>query len=148
PAPPPGFDYDVCDAQTILKLATVKNGRIVLPSGMTYRVLVLPDSQRMTPALAQSVQKLVKDGATVVGPKPTTSPSLSGAPQADDLVRRIGQDIWDDCDGSTVTENTHGKGKIIWGQDLHQVLAGVTKDFEVTEAPQGADFRYIHRRDG
>ena len=59
---------------------SVKDGRLVLPDGMSYRVLVLPDLPTMTPALLRKVKELVKAGATVVGPPPVKSPSLSGYP--------------------------------------------------------------------
>ncbi len=39
----PGYDYDVCAADVILNRMSVRDGRIVLPDGMSYRVLVLPD---------------------------------------------------------------------------------------------------------
>lgn len=38
----PGFDYDVTD-ETILMKLMVKKGKIVVPGGIEYRVLVLPD---------------------------------------------------------------------------------------------------------
>ena len=38
----PGYDYDVCPTELLLK-ARVENGEIVLPSGMRYKVLYLSD---------------------------------------------------------------------------------------------------------
>ncbi|MFN2167291.1 MAG: glycosyl hydrolase, partial [Anaerolineae bacterium] len=40
PPLPPGYDFDACDAKALLE-AEVQGGRIVLPSGMSYRVLLL-----------------------------------------------------------------------------------------------------------
>lgn len=55
PAVPKGFDYDVCNADILLNLMQVKDGRITTPSGMSYRVLVLPPGDRMTlPVLQRS----------------------------------------------------------------------------------------------
>ena len=51
-------------------LAAVKNGRIVLPSGMSYRMLVLPETRFMTLAMVKRVEALLQAGATVVAPKP------------------------------------------------------------------------------
>jgi hypothetical protein len=53
---------------------------------MTYRVLVLPEEQRMTPALLMRIEELLAAGATVIGPRPKKSPSLSGFPDCDDEV--------------------------------------------------------------
>ena len=47
----------------ILNRLVVKDNRLVLPSGMTYRLLVLPDTTFMTPSLAAKVRDLVNAGA-------------------------------------------------------------------------------------
>ena len=61
----------------------------MLPGGMSYRVLVLPSVPTMTPALLRKVKELVAAGATVIGPRPQRSPSLSGYPNCDAEVKRI-----------------------------------------------------------
>ena len=55
--------------ETLLR-ATVKNEQLVLPGGTTYRVLVLPEMETMTPALLRKVRDLVRAGVTVIGPRP------------------------------------------------------------------------------
>ena len=82
---------------------------------MRYRLLVLPDSRFMTPTFLRKIRDLVQAGATVVGPRPAQSPSLSGYPRCDDEVRRIAGELWGDCDGKTVTAHAYGKGRIVWG---------------------------------
>ena len=89
----------------------VENGQIVLPSGMRYRVLVLPDTDRMTPAVAAKVRDLVKAGATVVGPKPVRSPSLANFPRCDEDVRKIGDEVTATC---TVREVIAEKRRVIF----------------------------------
>ena len=49
--PRPGYDWDECGAEVVLNRMSVKNGRIVLPDGMSYRLLVLPQTGTATPAL-------------------------------------------------------------------------------------------------
>ncbi len=41
-----GYDYDDCTAEVVLTRMTVRDGRLVLPDGMSYRVLVLPETAR------------------------------------------------------------------------------------------------------
>ena len=53
---------------------TVKDGRIVLPDGMSYRLLVLPRTPTMTPRLLGKVKELVEAGATAVGTRPLRRP--------------------------------------------------------------------------
>ena len=67
PVPPAGYDYDVCSDEILLR-ASVKDGRLVLPGGMSYRMLVLAGGDHMTLAAARQVEALVKAGATILGP--------------------------------------------------------------------------------
>ena len=88
PALPAGYTADSINRDALLRLATVKNGRIVLPGGASYAVLVLPDSRLMTPVLAVKIRQLLRDGATVCGPPPDQSPSLEYGPAGDIELRR------------------------------------------------------------
>lgn len=138
-----GYDYDNLNKEVLLQ-AKVRNGEIVLPSGMTYRVLVLPDSRFMTPRVLRKVAELVRAGAVVIGPKPEKSPSLSGYPHCDEEVRRLADEVWGNCDGVKVKEHSYGKGKVVWGKDAVQVLAEmkVLPDFE---GSPGSRLEFIHR---
>lgn len=96
PAPPAGYDYDVCGDEVLIERASVKNGRIVLPDGMSYRMLVLAGGDRMTLAAARKLRALVHGGAMVLGPvKPSGSPSLADGPAGDVEVRKIAGELWD-----------------------------------------------------
>ena len=140
-----GYGWDECTADAVVTRMSVKDGRIVLPDDMSYRVLGLPWSQTMTPRLLQKVRELVAAGATVLGPRPSASPSLSGFPQCDDEVKRLAAELWGDADGQRVTEHRVGKGRVIWSDSPEKVLqaAGVPADFE-----SGQPLRFIHRRTG
>jgi hypothetical protein len=142
---PRGYDYDVCDPHVILNRLSVKDGRLTLPEGLSYRLLVLPDERAMTPEMVRKIGELVKAGAVVVGPKPTHSPSLTSQPRADRQVRALAETIWGGCDGRQTTERVYGKGRIYWGKPLAQILAatGMTPDFDSGNGPV---VRYIHRR--
>jgi hypothetical protein len=107
----PGYNFDGCTPEVLLSRMKVKDGRLVLPSGMSYRVLVLPEVETMTPKLLRRVTELVKAGATVVGPAPLRSPSLSKYPQCDAEVQKLTRELW----GSRAGEGTRfGKGRVIW----------------------------------
>ena len=73
---------------------SVKDGRLVLPDGMSYRLLVLPAVETMTPELLRKIKELVAAGATVVGPPPVKSPSLSDYPECDQEVQRLAAELW------------------------------------------------------
>jgi hypothetical protein len=89
-----GHNFDGCAPETLIARATVRDGRIAFPDGMTYRVLVLPRRETMTPRLLRKVRDLVAAGATVVGNPPERSPSLEGYPAADAEVRRWANEVW------------------------------------------------------
>jgi len=143
----PGYNFDGCNAEVVLTRMSVKNGRIVLPDGMSYRLLVLPDSSTMTPALVSKIGELVKAGATVVGRKPQKSPGLSGYPDTDAAVRKQADEIWGDCDGQKITQHAFGSGKVIWGTAPEKVLGdlGVPEDFQADGGARG-NLRYTHRQ--
>ncbi len=109
-----GYNFDGCAPETLLARMSVEDGRLVLPDGMSYRLLVLPDRKTMTPSLLRKVRELVAGGATVIGPRPRKSPSLSGYPGCDAEVKTLAEDLWDDCDGKLVTEHRFGKGRVVW----------------------------------
>ncbi|HEY5910306.1 MAG TPA: glycosyl hydrolase [Verrucomicrobiae bacterium] len=143
--PRDGYGWDECAADAVLTRMTVKDGRIVLPDGMSYRLLVLPGSRTMTPPLLRKLRDLVEAGATVLGPKPLSSPSLSHYPECDAEIRQLGAELWGDCDGQTVKARPFGKGQIVWGPAPAQFLesSGVPADFASSQP-----LRFIHRRVG
>ncbi len=91
--PPPGYEFDSINRDALLRFASVRDGDVCLSTGARYRVLVLPDCELLTPEIAIVVRDLVRAGATVIGPRPTRSPGLTGYPAADETVRSAGQVI-------------------------------------------------------
>ncbi len=140
-----GYDYDNCTPEVVLTRMSVKDGRIVLPDGMSYRLLVLPAVTTVTPPLLRKIKELVEAGATVIGPRPTKSPSLADYPKCDDQVRQLTDAIWADCDGRAVKEHAFGKGRVISGMTPEEVVAkmNVPPDFAA-----GQGIRWIHRTAG
>jgi hypothetical protein len=63
-----------------LYIDLTRNAELVLPSGMRYKALVLPEKQTTTLAILTKIASLVKKGA-IRGPKPVKSPSLMDIPE-------------------------------------------------------------------
>jgi hypothetical protein len=100
PPLPAGYYYDSINADLLMNHASVKDGRLVLKSGATYAVLVLtPDDPLMTPELLGKIKELVEDGLTVVGPPPTSSPSLKNYPACDQEINRLVKELWGETEG-------------------------------------------------
>lgn len=89
---PPGYDYDFCSPEIIQRME-VKHGLICLPTGVSYRYLVLPRSGRLTLPTAQKIAAIRAAGATVYLQTPIAgTPGLEKYPEADDEVKRLAAD--------------------------------------------------------
>ena len=170
-----GYDCDYCNAEVLRTRMSAKDGRIVLPDGMSYRLLVLQNcvspvpevarrvgsyqslTVRPNPSKAMSVEvikrlrELVRDGATIIGARPESAVGLRNYPESDAEVRSIATEIWGDLNGTNRTERRFGKGRVIWGKSPREVLLadGVKPDFAFTgQDTQADDFDYIHRTSG
>ncbi|MDR2680409.1 MAG: DUF3395 domain-containing protein, partial [Tannerella sp.] len=130
---PYGYDYDGCDTRALKMLKVGAQGHaplLVLPSGMSYRILVLPDNPVMSPEILKTIGKLVDGGAIVVGKnRPEHAPGLRNYPAGDAEVNRLADKIWP---------------KVISGKSPADVLEslGIKPDFS---AGSEEHIRYIHR---
>ncbi len=114
-----GYGFDGCSPKILMARAEVKDGLIAFPGGSSYRLLVLPQVETMTPGLLGKIRDLVSAGATIVGAPPVKSPSLVGYPACDDEVRALAEDLWGRMDAPlTVTKRSYGKGAVHWGGEL------------------------------
>jgi hypothetical protein len=125
------------------------NGKLVLPHGQAYRILVLPDRADISLDVLKRLEKLISNGAVVIGRKPERTTSLKNYPEADREVKEISDKIWGDCDGQRIFSNKYGKGTIYWGKSAHEVLEelAVYPDFEV-KGIDNHDLRldFFHRK--
>jgi hypothetical protein len=101
----PNYDYDVIDEHALAARTSVKDGRIVLPEGTSYQVLVLPDRPSMSLDAVRAVAKLVKGGATVIGPMPMHTTGLGD----DAALRRIADEVWSKVHTGVTARSLLGK---------------------------------------
>jgi hypothetical protein len=149
-----GYDYDVTNAEVILTRMAARDGRIVLPDGMSYQLLVLPDRDDIDLEVLQKLDRLVQDGATIVGRKPVRATGLADHQRRSLQVRQLAEKLWGPCDGTGVKEHAYGQGRVIWGRTLREVFqdGGIGPDFgfkgrdATTIVPMVPDLDYIHRR--
>jgi hypothetical protein len=157
----PGYDYDVITAEAILTRARVGDGRIVLLTGdgeeaksdrcgMSYRVLVLPNRTVISLPVLRKLKDLVVAGATVVGPKPVRSESLTDFPQCDAEVAALAAELWGNANGTAMAEHNLGRGRVVCGRTAREVLLGdgIKPDCELTSSQPESSLDYIHRREG
>ena len=171
----PGYDCDYSNSEVLLTRMSVRDGRIVLPDGMSYRLLVLQNCTSpsaeicrevgnyqklkvselpytgMSVEVIEKIRDLVRNGATVVGPPPDMSAGLKNYPADDEQVRLIASEVWGDLDSKTRTERNYGKGRVIWGKTPREILLndGIKPAFTYSGQDDLSDqFDYIHRTSG
>ncbi len=143
----PGYDYDVLTAEAILKRASVRDRRLVLPDGMSYRVLVLPNRAVISLPVLRKLKELVVGGVTAIGPRPLKTTSLAGYPGCDVELNQLADELWGPASGQVTVSRKVGKGRVLSGKSAREVLAehGVLPDFEIS-GQEGWPVNYIHRR--
>ena len=142
PDVPAGYGFDYINADALIHELKVADGMLTTKSGMQYKVLGLaPYSEHMSLPVLKAIEQLVKDGATVAGPKPLDDPS-----EADDQTefKSLVGELFGD--GSGV--HTLGKGKVYAGQDLGEVFKAMNlaPDFDYAKASSDADIEFVHRK--
>lgn len=66
---PKGFDFDAFTTHALLNRMSVENQRIVLPDGVSYRMMVLPGDATLTEEARQKIEFLRSQGAIVFDPQ-------------------------------------------------------------------------------
>ncbi|MEY2427287.1 MAG: (4-O-methyl)-D-glucuronate---lignin esterase, partial [Verrucomicrobiota bacterium] len=145
-----GYDHDNCNSDVLLTRMSVRNGRIILPDGMSYRVLILPDEQSMPSKDLEKVASLIESGATVVGPPPTGMAGMPVHPNEERKFDAMASRLWSGLDGTNVTRKKVRAGRLIRGRTARQVLQddGVPPDFEEHGLSDAGTIDWIHRQSG
>lgn len=149
-----GYGFDACSPRMLINRAKVKDGLITFSGGSSYRLMVLPEFETMTPELLVKITELVKTGAIVVGSPPVKSPSLMDYPQCDDKLEIEAKKLWGLLNRPVkMTKRIFGRGAIYWGgikpkglYPDYDVTGSVLKQMGVSEDfTSTAPVRYTHR---
>jgi hypothetical protein len=126
-----GYDYDQIGPDQLADL-TAKNGRIYTRSGLTYRLLILPETTWATPQLLSKLKDLVAGGAVIIGPKPNKSPSLQGYPACDEKAAKLADELW--------------SGKISTNISVTDAFKKLDLAPDFSGGVTGANLNFIHRK--
>lgn len=142
-----GYEYDVVNTDVILNRMTVENGKIVLPDGMSYRMLVLLDRQDMPLKVLQKLESLVAAGATILGPKPSTVPGLNDFSNKNERLQKLADKMWGETNDNSMRVNEYGQGKVVSGYSPEDWLKkqAVGPDFTCLDSQFTNSFNFIHR---
>ncbi len=145
---PSGYSFDYINADAIENRMTVKDGRFVLPDGMSYRLIVLSNGASLRPPLLKKLRDMVAQGGAVMGEPPTKSPSLQNYPACDTELSSLAAAMWAGCDGTKVTATTFGKGHVFRGATLESALTTLKTPPDLTgvDGISPGNVLFIHRR--
>jgi len=140
-----GYDYDDINTEVLLR-ADVRNGRLALPGGMSYAVLVLPDEDRMDLAVLKKIKYLLENGATIIGSRPKRVYGLARYREQEVELKMLADELWGQGDASELDKKI-GAGRLVTGRPVREVLldSGIGPDVEFFGGSYDS-LDYIHRR--
>ena len=149
----PGYDYDVTDEDALLHTLHAESGHLIGPSGVQWRMLVMPTDRHLSLAALEQIAAYVRNGGVLAGLPPLSATGLiSHAAEAS--FTALKQALWgDDC--APNTHHTVGKGEVWCTDQARSVLAA--KNFLPDVEIEGRDsiklgagsiapLDYAHRR--
>jgi hypothetical protein len=134
PVIPEGYNYDFINSDALINKLSVKDGRLITSSEMNYRVLFLDSNAvMMSLPVLRKLSKLVKDGATIAGVKPITTPSLSDDKNE---FNKLVDEIW-----------SSSNPKVSDGKPLTEVLNAMNAapDFTYDKSQNDTKLLFVHR---
>jgi hypothetical protein len=154
-----GYAYDSFNKDVLLNRSKVNNGRIELPGGASYALLVIPGKRKMNPEagmsleVAKQILRLIKDGATVYFQE---KPTLCLGPEGDkNEFEAVINELFSNENATTISENLLslkiGKGQVLSGKYDQSDFAflNVEKDFYAlgNDGKQAIKIAWNHRTD-
>ncbi len=132
PTLPAGYDGDTVGENVLLERLAVRDGRLVLPEGGSYRALILPALPAMKLEVLEKLRGLVEQGAIVAGPRPGRLLGQRGGRAAETRFGQLVAELWE-------------QGRVRADTSPAPLLAAlaVEPDLQVESGPQ---VRWIHRR--
>ncbi|MBB4858885.1 hypothetical protein HNO88_002211 [Novosphingobium chloroacetimidivorans] len=138
---PRSVAYDFINADALTQILTNDGADLVTPGGARYRVLYLGGTSRhMTLPVLRRIAALAEGGATIVGLKPSTNPSLAGTA---DEFSALTEKLWPAGGVAHI-----GRGQVIASNDIEAALvqAGVKPDFRIEGGQADTQVLFVHRR--
>ena len=131
PAIPDGYDYTFCNLD-ILKKTTVKDGKLVLPNGLEYSVLVFHDKKVVNIETLRVLKNLINSGATVLSNKPQKLLGVINSKKNKEEFKNIVTEIWGENEVRKGYKKNIGKGLIYSEESILNIVKDkhLLPDFE------------------
>ncbi len=127
-----GYSYDSINRDALLNLAKVEDGKIVLPGGASYSILIVPGKRKLAPhggermsvEIAEKLAELVRNGATVLWMEKPQGTLGYKQSDSDALLQSIISGLLSE---NSRNHDTH----LLWGPYKLETFSqlGVEKDF-------------------
>ncbi|MDP4269297.1 MAG: glycosyl hydrolase [Bacteroidota bacterium] len=133
-----GYDYDAC-GEELFKQVIVKDGKLVLPNGRQYKMLVLTHNGCMSVQMLTHIAELIKKGANVFGEAPRQTPGLEGYPKAENELQLLTKELWGN--GNEKMRKI-GDGNLFQNCSIEEALKmlKIAPDFQASK-----EMNWIHR---
>lgn len=141
---PAGYLADVVGPDALTRFK-IEKGLIVLPDGMSYRLMIMPELPAILPETLGKLIALVSNGMTLVV---SGKPAHSYGRQGSDTVKQKISGFYGDLDGKLVKHRQYGQGLLIWNDEIKPVLEHlkIDPDFIYTAENPDAAIHYIHKK--
>ena len=137
---PRGYAYDYINPEALLTLLSVRNGRLTTPSGMSYRLLLMPSQvQRISVPALRRIAELVRQGAVLVGSKPVGG---LGIASPDWKVKQLADQLWD----TRGAGRRLGKGRVYTSLEEALEREHIAPDISFDRQADSKDLLTLHRR--
>lgn len=134
PEIPDGYNFDFINADALINLLSVKEGKLITPSGMRYELILIDSNAvRMSLPVLRKLNALARAGATICGVKPVRTPSLSDDQNEFD---RLVNETWNSANSRVTT-----------GKSLATVLKdmNIAPDFVYNKPQADSELLFVHR---
>ncbi len=120
PGIPGGFDFDAFTTDALLTRMEAKDGKVMLPDGANYKMMILPRNGDITFKALQKIASLVEDGVMIYGHKPLRSGSTIDI-EKEKQYKQLADKLWGE-NPSGSGSHRYGKGIVYWGMSLADAI--------------------------
>lgn len=144
---PEGMDFDAFNVHGLLTRMQSAGGRVVLPDGRTYGMMVLAAGGEMSLRALRKIEGMLRQGMRLYGAKPTLQVGAATDAEKAEWQNTIDR-IWGEQPAASGTR-IYGRGSVCWGMPIAEAAAeaGMEPDIEMEGGSMKADrINYVHRR--
>lgn len=144
---PGGFDFDAFTSDALFTRMEASGGKVVLPDGVRYQMMVLPRNGDITLQALEKIASMVRKGIVVYGNRPVC-PNPYKSAGAQSRYAELVDTLWGAEPASAYGSKPYGAGTVYWGMPLSEALAqaGIAPDVAMQRGNTKEVMIYFARR--